>query len=137
MTRCYCILLFLTCLLMACANRGKTKSCSAIREGRFILKGKDIDTFSVERSGDYQYEKNLRTGTEKKYQVRWTGDCEYTLLLQRIIRDAPITEKDRVLDSLSQILTTIRIKKISRDYYIFEARKEGISFVFEDTMWLK
>jgi hypothetical protein len=137
MTRYYCIVLFSTFLLMACADHRSTTSCSAVREGRFILKGKAVDTYSVERSGDYQYEKNLRTGTEKKYQVRWTGDCEYTLLLQRIIRDAPISEKDRVLDSLSQILTTIQIKKTNRSYYIFEARKEGISFVFEDTMWLK
>lgn len=132
-------LLTVTCLLTIAASCGSNRGnagCSRFRTGNFLLAGEGIDSFYIERTGAFQQEINHSTGTEKTYKVNWISDCEYELILRDTKRTYTPERKEAVLDSLSGILTTVKIVETGDSYYLFEARKEGLSYRFPDTMWV-
>lgn len=128
-------LFFVLYLLISCADK-EEKDCSRFKTGKFIYFIKFQNTkYLVERNDSFQTETNQITGSVNKYEIKWLDECSYELkFISKVPED---TAPNEMMNKTRAIPLKTTILKSTEDYYVFEAKKEGIPMVLRDTMWVK
>lgn len=131
------IILFLFLVQVSCLNREKP-DCLRFRDGSFrINAGIGNHSFIITRDRDNQTELDVQTDTLSGSKVKWVSDCEYELIhVYKRPHYSDTTEKRAILPNGPIIPIRVKIVATGEDYYIFEGRKDGIDFVYSDTMWV-
>ena len=132
------IILFLILVQVSCLNKEKP-DCLRFRDGTFrINAGNGNHRFIITRDRENQTELDLETDTLSGSKVRWVSDCEYELIhVYKRPHFSDTTEKRAILPDSPVTPVLVKIVATGEDFYIFEGRKDGIDFVFSDTMWVQ
>jgi len=127
-------------LTSSCSNKKKI-DCSRFRTGKFMLKGgagAGNHQFLIIRDSTHQVELDQQTDTATGEQIIWTGDCQYELIrTYKMGHYSDTTNKDLRAET-EMIVYPLKVKIITsnNDYYVFEARKNGVDFIYQDTLWI-
>jgi len=121
-----------------CTGKNPSLACKEFRNGHFIVTLKPEGTrYEVVRTDKYQTEYNPDTDTIVGCKVEWTGDCEYEVTRmnkrKRTITDSSAVQK--IFEYRNVAPLKVRIIATHNNYYVFESWKEGINFIYKDTMW--
>lgn len=129
--------IFTFLLVMLSCGTGKDKmNCQDVRDGRFQIKMPEGYWLDVERKGSVQEEYNPDSDTLTLFRVNWISDCEYELIkTQRRKKDAPPADSSSIRTILNDPPLSVAITAVSVSFYVFEARRTGMDFVYKDTMW--
>ena len=139
MIRIYCLnCLLISFLALSCSTGKQDPECEKFHEGKFLIKSKNgIPGFLLIRNDVMQYETNLVTGDISVFNIDWLDQCEYELhYLYQKKKDSSLPAKKIIPDSVRVIPWRTRILKSGKDYYVFEAGKEGINKKLVDTIWV-
>ncbi|MCF7559815.1 hypothetical protein L3X39_04130 [Sabulilitoribacter multivorans] len=114
------ILYFITFIcFLSCDSQ---TDCSSFKNGKFKIVDKKLNHESIiERNDSIQIERNLETGEESKYLIKWSGDCEYSLQIT--------SGSEEVLNVLKDKLIFVKIISTERDGYTFQVEIENIGYV--------
>jgi len=109
------------------------QGCDRFRVGKFRIDSElDSTYWIIERTDSTQIETNALSGMTQTLKIRWTGPCEYELTLLNLTEKP----KDSLIARMQKIPLKTKIIQTGKDYYIFESYKEGIEFIFSDTLRL-
>lgn len=120
--------------LFSCGNTGKKKDCSRYKNGSFFYMSRQNNVripFRIERADTLQVETNQQTKDIFRYNVRWTGDCNYEL---RYIDGTYAFTAAQLQAKKKEVRKTI-ITGTTDLYYLFES-KTNTAAVVKDTLWL-
>ncbi len=139
MNKLFIILIFLSFFfIFSCSNKKKI-DCYRFRTGKFLLKrSAGNHQFLITRDSTHQVELDQQTDTATGEQIIWTGDCQYELVkTYKIGHYTDTTNKDLRAEA-DMIVYPVKVKIIASnsDYYVFEAREDGIDFLYRDTLWV-
>ncbi len=103
-------------------------SCSKFKTGKFVLAGEDTRTpkYIIERTADYQFEKDMTNSEVSQFKIVWLSDCEYSLELIRGGKNIPEEMRDRKL-----FVTITATKERS---YSYSAKMEGVDLLMKQTL---
>lgn len=127
---------YVLALLMAFSNIQSEPDCSSLRLGKFRTIGYSHDSIPnitvIERTENFQIERNIELGIEYKFKIDWFSDCSYKLTWIETTRNT--NNFDIPID---QILT-FKIINIEPGYYTLigssnlkEQQLEGIVEILE------
>ena len=122
-------------LLMQCKSKLPAfKDCASLRNGKFYLYQKDNGYhYEITRNENIQNELEVETGNESRWEILWTGDCEYKL---RLVKDN-YGLRESMKEKQSDITVSITIVDKTDSYYIFQ-NTDGPSFAYlTDTMFFR
>lgn len=127
---------FLFCLMPFISVAQDSQSgCAAIKNGVFYFYPKNgAERYMDIREGELLHETNMTTGDTSAWQVKWTGDCTYSL--QYISGNNKMSAEMQQFVKQHQLV--FQVTNISGDYYIFKGYVDKTSNppVQTDTMWL-
>src|SRR5258706_15444834 len=107
-------------IILGCS---KNPDCKNFKTGRFKLIETALnDSFLIERNDTMQIEKDLKTGSITKFEVKWLTDCEYELIILEGRKEIMAFYEGKVLDT--------KIIETFKDAYKFEATVKGIGFKY-------
>jgi hypothetical protein len=131
-------LLFFAGILSGCSGNKKNTDCARFRNGNFIHTISSGVVYEIERTEIWQAEYNPATDTLVVYDIKWTGDCTYEVLKKIKGKKSELdTMATRSIKRLNDTLPLkVRITGVAEEYYTFESSKDGIDFVYKDTMWV-
>ena len=115
-----------------------TYDCRQYKFGKFYIYNKvSKERINIERKDSLQIETNTETGDMTIMKVSWTADCEYELLFNYMTPKEVSKSKRSATAAEASAIIPMRIKIISgtENYYVFEARKQGLKPLV-DTVWL-
>jgi hypothetical protein len=120
----------LVLFISSCSSSTKI-DCNLFKHGEFKYNAKESNSvILITRSDSIQTELNESTGLTDTMKIIWTDSCTYNLI------DLSLSNKyPHVPDSILKIPLETKILRATSDYYIFEARKEGVSLIYRDTVW--
>jgi hypothetical protein len=121
-----------------CSGKDEKADCKALRTGSFMLKLKPEGTqYYISRTDSYQTEFNPATDKIIGFKIKWTDDCEYELV-KTYKRKASIVDSSqvqRIIEFKNETALKVRVLEAKGKYYVFESMKEGIDFIYTDTLW--
>ncbi len=131
------IFLFLFLFILSCKQNEKP-DCLRYRDGTFRVKAKPgNNSFTITRDRENQTELDLQTDTLSGSKVKWINECEYELIpVYKRPHYSDTNERRAIIQKGPLIPLRVRIVATGGDYYIFEAQKEGIDFLYSDTLWV-
>lgn len=131
------LLLIFLLFLLSC-NKKEKPDCLRFRDGIFRLKASQGNhSFTITRDRENQTELDLQTDTLSGSKVKWVSDCEYELIpIYKWPHYSDTTVKKAILQNSPIIPLRVRIVATGDDFYIFEASKDGIDFLYSDTLWV-
>lgn len=130
---------FIVLLFAGSCNDNESKpDCQRFRNGVFFMASETegTDDFLITRQDSIQSERNERTGEITMQKVRWIDPCRYELFRLTPYKPNPVDTGviAAELQKSRKIPLTAEIVETGKDYYIFEAKKEGYPFVYRDTL---
>lgn len=131
---------FITCFsflftVVTSFSQNKKVTCPDLHDGIFYYYPKNSDKHYISRrEGDLQYESTVQTGDTTLWQVKWAGDCEYSLKYLSGGKDFP----KETIDLIKKHKLVYEIIKTTDRYYIFKGYIDKTSNppIQTDTMWL-
>lgn len=116
-------------LLLISFNSLAQPECSRYKIGKYVLTDPSINyEMVVERNDSIQIERNMITGTESKYWVKWKNDCEYSLKIFKGPKDEMEFYKDKLL--------YVKIVETEKNNYTFIASIQGQDFSITQKMYV-
>jgi hypothetical protein len=122
--------LFLSASILFFGCQLTSSDCSQFKRGRFYYHTDDLE-ISIERNDRLQFEKNIKTGKIDTLKIIWTTPSSYNLTHLFSLNPYP-----RVPDSIFMRPLQTKILSWTKDYYYFEAFKQGVSLTYKDTVWI-
>ena len=132
----------LVVIVAACFSKPNNENCDKYRKGKFYIYDKVKNhKINIERKDSIQIETNEKTGDITILKVKWTDTCEYELLFNYMTPKEVSKREDgedmkKIFESMADIPLQMKILSGTDSYYIFEARKKGLSLNMRDTVWL-
>jgi hypothetical protein len=122
--------------ILLCKQSDQHKNCSDFKNGKFIYivhlpEGDKI--FHIVRNDSLQSEVEEGTGKFSHLFVKWTGNCDFELKLIETSFDF----SDSVQNIRKTIPLKVEILSSTKNYYIFQAKRENTNFLLTDTMWIE
>lgn len=123
----------------SCSEHRLSPDCSRFKTGRFLIRMQpEGNVFEINRYDNTQTEYDRADDSITGYKIRWTGTCEYELektnKRKKTISDS--SRLQRIIEYVRATPLKVKIVTTGDDYCVFESRKEGIDFVYKDTMWI-
>jgi hypothetical protein len=119
-----------TFLLTSCATRSQ-KSCDDFKNGKFILKSRFDDSYSIiNRNDSIQTEINSKTGDIVTAKIRWTSACAYELQYQTQTKNS----SDTIVQYLQARPLKTTITKTTKNYCVFESHVDSVDLKYVDTL---
>lgn len=132
------VLSLLLFIIISCKDDPSKTNCAKFKTGEFFIKAKNNSpSYLIRRTDSLQYETDEKTKGVRIFDVKWTNPCEYELRLIHKPSDSATLNQSEFRNTIEKINTKIAIVKMAETYYIFKARKEGVSMVVTDTIWLR
>ncbi len=128
------IILFFQFVTFNADGQDKTLNCSGLHEGVFHSYPKNsADHYVTRVEANFQHETNTKNGDTTLWQVKWTGDCTYTLKYIAGGKKLP----PETLDLLQKHKLAYQIVSITDNYYIYKAYFDKTSNlpIATDTAW--
>lgn len=92
--------------------------CTLIRAGKFFqYKNANQLNSTIIREDSTQYEINSETGDTSIWKIHWTDDCTFTCAYFSGLKFSSEPESD----FYNHLIIIFKIKKITDDYYCFDA----------------
>ncbi len=132
----YSLPLIVVASLTSFAN--SSYDCTQYKFGKFYIYNKaSRQRIDIVRKDSLQIETNVESGDITVMRVNWTGECEYELLFNYTTPKevAKSTRSQTAVEVAAHIPVQIRILTGTENYYVFEARKQGLK-PLRDTVWL-
>jgi hypothetical protein len=108
--------------------------CSRLKQGVFHSYPKNTaDHFVTKRDGDFDHETNIKTGDTALWQLKWTGNCSYTL--KYISGSGKMTAE--ALEILKKRRFVNQVAGVTDTYYLVSTYLDKASGppLQTDTMW--
>jgi hypothetical protein len=134
----YFFIILTAFFLISCSEKNKV-NCSQYKTGKFLLKKTAGNhQFLITRDSTHQIELDQQTDTATGEQIVWTGDCEYELVKSYKMGNYSDTTNKNLRAESDMVVYPVKVKIIesTSKYYIFEASKDGIHFLYRDTLWV-
>jgi hypothetical protein len=99
-----------------------SQDCASLKRGRFSYRSElSSNTYTIDHTDALQIETNNLTKELSRWEITWTGPCQY---------------EAKSMDSLQYADPIVfRVVKNTSTYYIFEAAKAGYDKVLSDTLF--
>jgi hypothetical protein len=111
-----------------------SQACDGVKNGLFYCYPQNTDDqYSIERSGDFQKEINLKNGDSINWKVEWKTPCVYSLNYI----SGSTKPSEETLDQMKKYTSLYEIQTITDQYYTFKVflNKTTNEPVFFDTVW--
>ena len=122
--------------LVSAIAQSNTGSCEIFKQGIFHSYPKNSsDHFTIVREGEFQEEKNTKSGDILKWQIKWINNCTYRL--KHISSSSKMNAETAALYKEHSIVYQIR--EITAAYYVFTVYLDNVENdpLHTDTVWLK
>ena len=117
-------------LFISCKTRDSLDDCSKFHKGLFYIKSdKDSSYTLLERNDSIQTVSNTKLSLKQSGKVVWRNSCEYEFYNLTQIEDTVVLQ-------LQPSIIRTRIIESGNNYYIFEAKMQGIDKITRDTAWV-
>jgi hypothetical protein len=126
-------------LVSSCVDYKKNKYCDPVKTGKFSLKfSGQKNWFIIIRNDSMQYEKEMSTGNIASLKVKWMTSCEYELtLISRLKGDSIKPDGHNFVEQIKNLpVIKVSVTTVTKDYYIFTARKDSNDYPYSDTVWI-
>lgn len=125
-------------LTLSCSSpkNRNVEGCENFKKGKFTFHPKGVPEgfyFTIQRTDSTQTESDNKSGHSSKYSIRWSGKCDYELLL--LETNYPFTDSQLIVSKTIPVKTTILSS--TGDYYVFRTTSDDAAFVLVDTMWVE
>jgi hypothetical protein len=91
--------LLFTILLFPFFCQGDAINCDGLKEGLFKLESVDGSFHTIVRTKDKQVENVSKTGLIAEFDIKWTSNCTYLLLNQRVLMGQDNIAEDFKIDT--------------------------------------
>jgi len=132
--------IFFVLLAVSCSTKSKKINCDRFHAGNFRLTiEQEGVTFDIKRTESSQMEYDRNTDTITGYKIKWTDECEYELVktYKRKMAIEDSSQPVKIFEFRNSEPLKVKIITTGDTYYVFEAWKESVDFVFKDTIWLE
>lgn len=133
------LLLLAIFFLAACSGGKQPADCDRFKSGDFFYTIKPEGyRVVINRRDSLQSEYNRHADSVTGHVIKWTGPCEYELTkVYKARKQSKESGKPQnVIEYGRSTPLKTRILKTTADYYVFESWKEGIDFIYQDTIWI-
>ncbi len=120
--------LSLLLVLSAGCLKAQQIPCSKFKTGKFVLAGENTQQpkYVIERTEEYQFEKDMTNSEVSQFKIEWLSDCEYSLELVRGGKNIPEDMRDKKL--------FVTITGTQGRSYSYSAKIEGLDMVMTQTL---
>ena len=122
--------------VVGCLQKAKTPDCTHFKNGKFEIIDKKTQTkWLINRFDTIQTE--VLGDTLTMIKVRWISSCEYETIREYKRSNKIDSNSEHVIFKyINQTPLRTKIISVSKNYFVFESRKENENFVYSDTMWV-